>query len=150
MTAGRRIFPARTEAIPEVTAFVEGRCRELGAEPQATLRLALVAEELFVNVALHGYRNGPGEVTLTVSDAGDELELTSEDGAPPFDPFKDVRRPRTMAAARGAKVGGLGRVLIAAIATRHAYARRGGRNRVTVAVSKGRVTGVAKKTRKKS
>lgn len=133
MSALRQRFPARAEALPRVTAFVERRCLELGAGRRAALRLILVAEELFINTVLHGYGGkGRQAVTLTVRDAGAGIELVAEDGAPPFDPFRRVARPDLA----GGAAGGLGRLLIAGVSSRHSYERRGRRNRVTVVVPK--------------
>lgn len=140
MTAERQRFPARAEALPRVSAFVERRCRQLGAGRQAALRLILVAEELFINTVMHGYAGGNARrcVTLTVRGKGAEIELQAEDDAPAFDPFRSVPTPPGRSDARDASVGGLGRVLVAGIASRHAYERCGRRNRVTVAVPKHR------------
>lgn len=135
MTAERQRFPARADALPRVSAFVERRCRELGAGRQAALRLILVAEELFINTVMHGYGGDSGShVTLSVRDAGHEIELVAEDGGPAFDPFDRIPRPPTGDAA----AGGLGRVLVAGVSSRHAYERRGRRNRVTVGMLKHR------------
>lgn len=136
MMAERFSFPARTEALPQVTAFVEQRCAELGVDRQATLRLLLVAEELFINASVHGYRGRAGVVTLTVRDSGSEVELVAEDAARPFDPFEDLPVPVAPADPRDAAIGGLGRALVAGISARHAYERSGGQNRVTVGVLK--------------
>lgn len=133
MSAPRQRFPARADALPRVSAFVERRCRELGAGRRAALRLILVAEELFINTVMHGYAGkGRQAVTLTLRDAGSGIELVVEDDAPPFDPFRRVARPDVA----GGAVGGLGRLLIAGVSARHRYERRGRRNRVTVVVPK--------------
>ena len=138
MTAERQAFPARTEVLPQVSAFVERRCAELGIGRLATLRLLLVAEELFINTVLHGYGDQPGEVTLTVRDADPEVELIAEDAARPFDPFKNLLRPEAPADPREATIGGLGRALVAGLSSRQAYERRGRCNHVTVGVLKRR------------
>jgi anti-sigma regulatory factor (Ser/Thr protein kinase) len=138
MTAERQSFPARTEMFPQVAAFVEKRCAALGVDRQATLRLLLVAEELFINTSVHGYRDRGGAVTLTVRDSGGEVELIAEDGAQAFNPFADLAQPVAPADPRDAAIGGLGRALVAGISSRHAYERREGRNRVTVGVLKQR------------
>jgi serine/threonine-protein kinase RsbW len=138
MTAQRRAFPARTDALPRVEAFVERRCRLLGADRNATLRLMLAAEELFINAVTHGYGGrGRGRVTLAINDCGSEVELVAEDTAVAFDVFANVPEPPAARDPRDAPIGGLGRALVAGMASRHAYERRAGRNRVTVAVGKG-------------
>lgn len=129
--------------MPLVSAFVERRCAELRAGRHATLRLLLVAEELFINTVVHGYGgDSRAEVRLTVRARGREIELVAEDSAPAFDPFDHVPRPWAR------EVGGLGRALVAGISSRHRYERRGRRNRVIVAVARQR--GPARKVGKKS
>jgi anti-sigma regulatory factor (Ser/Thr protein kinase) len=137
MTAERQRFPARADALPKVAAFVERRCRALGASRAAALRLILMAEELFINIVLHGYGGDCRRtVTLVVRDAGRELELEVEDTARPFDPFKAVPAAPVKADPRESGVGGLGRLLVTAVSSRHRYERLGRGNRVTVGVPK--------------
>ena len=134
MTAERQAFPARADALPRVSAWVEGRCTQLGLGRPATLLLMLMAEELFINAAIHGLRNdGRRRVRLSIRDCGAEVELAAEDSGPAFDPFGPVP-----AAAPKGRVGGYGRRLLAGLSSRHAYQRRGGRNYVTVGVPKKR------------
>jgi anti-sigma regulatory factor (Ser/Thr protein kinase) len=134
MTAERQAFPARTDALPRVTAWVENRCAELGLGRPATLLLLLMAEELFINAALHGFGNdGRRRIRLSIRDCGDEVELGAEDNAPPFDPFHAVP-----VATPSDRVGGYGRRLLLGLSSRQSYQRRGRRNCVTVGVQKNR------------
>ena len=135
MTAERQAFPARTDALPQVSAWVERRCAELGLGRSATLLLLLMAEELFINAALHGFGNdGRRRVRLSIRDCGAEVELASEDNAPAFDPFGAV----SGAAPATDRIGGYGRLLLFGLSSRRAYQRRGRRNCVTVGVQKNR------------
>ncbi|MGH8481402.1 MAG: ATP-binding protein [Nevskiaceae bacterium] len=133
MTAERRAFPARTDALPRVSAWVESRCGQLGLGRPATLLLMLMAEELFINAAVHGYGNdGRRRIRLSIRDCGAEVELVAEDNAPAFDPFHAVPVPA------GERVGGYGRRLLVGLSSRQSYQRRGRRNCVTVGVQKNR------------
>lgn len=133
MTAERRAFPARADALPAVSAWVEGRCATLGLGRPPTLLLMLMAEELFINAAVHGFGNdGRRRIRLAIRDCGAEVELVAEDNAPAFDPFRAVP-PQA-----GDRIGGYGRRLLAGLSSRHAYQRRGRRNFVTVGVRKNR------------
>ena len=135
MTAERQAFPARTDALPSVTAFVESRCAALGAGRGATLLLMLMAEELFINTVVHGYGNdGRRRVKLSVRDCGPEVELVAEDRARAFNPFDAVPAPPE----GGPAVGGYGRLLLAGLSSRKSYEREGPCNRVTVGVPKNR------------
>lgn len=134
MTVERQAFPARTEALPRVSTFVEQRCVSLGVGRSATLLLQLLAEELFINTVVHGYRNdGRRRVRLEVRDCGPEVELVAEDDAPAFNPFGSVP-----VGAAEARVGGYGRLLLLGLSSRQSYQRRGRSNRVTVGVRKDR------------
>jgi anti-sigma regulatory factor (Ser/Thr protein kinase) len=135
MTAERQAFPARTDAFPKVSAWVERRCGELGLGRSATLLLLLMAEELFVNAALHGHHNdGRRRIRLAIRDCGAEVELVAEDNAPEFDPFAPVAPPSPATD----RIGGYGRLLLFGLSSRRAYQRRGRRNCVTVGVPKTR------------
>lgn len=135
MTPERQAFAARTGALPEVTGFVERRGRDLALPRQTTLKLLLVAEELFINAVVHGYGgDSTQEVAFTIRDLGTEVELVTENRAPAFDPFAQLPQIGRDPAAR--QVGGLGRVLVAGLSTRQAYERRDSVNRVTVFIAK--------------
>jgi anti-sigma regulatory factor (Ser/Thr protein kinase) len=159
VTAERRTFPARTAALGELSAFVEERCAQLDAGGEATLRILLVAEELFVNAVVHGYKADtartpnlphlPHTVRVTVRDKGREVELVVEDDAVEFDPFKDLKPLLKPSPGNLPLPGGVGRVLIAELSSRHAYQRRGASNQVTVGILKSRDSLHAKKSPKK-
>jgi serine/threonine-protein kinase RsbW len=135
MTAERQAFPARTDVLPTVNAFVERRCADLGVGRATTLLLQLMAEELFINTVVHGFGNdGRRRVSLEVRDCGTEVELVAEDNARAFNPFDGA--PAVAPAAD--RVGGYGRVLLMGLSARQSYERRGPCNRVTVFVPKNR------------
>jgi len=135
VTAERQAFPARADALPTVCTWVEDRCGRLGLERPATLLLMLMAEELFINAAVHGFGNdGRRRIRLAIRDCGPEVELVADDNAPAFDPFRDLPAP----VPAGERVGGYGRRLLVGLSSRQSYQRRGRRNYVTVGVHKNR------------
>lgn len=134
MTAERQAFPARTDAWPQVSAFIEERCAALGVGHPSMLLLLLLAEELFINTVVHGYRNDDRQrVRLAVRDCGTEVELVAEDSARAFNPFEGVPSE-----APEDSVGGYGRLLLVGLSSRQSYQRDGDLNRVTVGISKTR------------
>ena len=120
--------------LPQVSAFVERRCADLGVGRATTLLLQLMAEELFINTVVHGFGNdGRRRVSLTVRDCGAEVELVAEDNARAFNPFDG-----TPAAVPIDRVGGYGRLLLMGLSSRQSYQRRGQHKCVTVGVQKNR------------
>ncbi|PYM93807.1 MAG: ATP-binding protein [Candidatus Rokuibacteriota bacterium] len=130
-----RTFAARRRALPEVTAFVADVCEaaRLGREP--SLRLRLLIEELFTNTLEHGYGgDSDGPVELAFEVGSDAIALTYEDAAPPHDPFAALSPPDERTAVEERGVGGLGVLLVAAMAEQVRYRRAGDRNRISLVV----------------
>ena len=102
------------------------------------LRLSLVVEELFTNTVMHGHggdSDAPVRVGLSVGTS--TLDLTYEDTAPPFDPVDHVARSTNdLEADRISErpVGHVGIALVVNMAVRVSYLRKGGWNRLQVAL----------------
>ena len=130
-----RTFSARRAALPDITAFVADVCdaARLGREP--SLRLRLLIEELFINTLDHGYRGDSEKPVDVAFEVGpDAIELTYEDAAPPHDPFASLSPPDERAAVEDRQVGGLGVLLVAAMAEQVSYRRAGDRNRISLLI----------------
>jgi len=129
------VFPARMTAWPAVAAFTADACRAAGLDEHARLRLTLLAEELFTNTVTHGHGHDSDEpVRLVFAVAPGRLAMTYEDTAPPHDPFASVAAPGEGAPVEERPVGGLGVLLVAAMATDVEYRRVDVRNRISLAV----------------
>jgi anti-sigma regulatory factor (Ser/Thr protein kinase) len=99
-----------------------------------TRRLAIVAEELLINLLEHGAELASGRdlnVSLRMDEAADGLALSLEDDGVPFDPRAvgpfDLPNPE-----RG---GGVGLALVKAFAQIEGYASKDGLNRLTLRMS---------------
>lgn len=126
-----REFPARRGALPDVVRFVETVAAAAGLVREDGLRLVLVVEELFANTVCHGHGGDSDHpVRVAFETSPGEIRLTYEDAAPPFDLAARVRQVRHRPPGVPADVGGLGLVLIAALAAELGYARIGAHNRV--------------------
>ena len=101
--------------------------------------MTLLVEELFTNTVVHGHgADTEAPVSLTFAVRPDGIALTYEDTAPPHDPFAKVRVPDDAMGVEDRPVGGLGVLLIAAMAERVQYAHVGGRNRISLMLPTGR------------
>jgi serine/threonine-protein kinase RsbW len=110
---------------------VETTVRPLNRD--ASLKLRLMVEELFVNTVFHGHGgdcDAAVEVTVQLGDEG--VDVTYLDCAPAFDPFAEVAQPDAAASVDARPVGGLGVFIITRLADRYGYERVGDRNRVTL------------------
>jgi serine/threonine-protein kinase RsbW len=131
-------IPPDTDAVPQVLDAIETWCEAAGLGPATAHRLGVVVEELAANVAMHGTGGADGArfVAVAVRQDGDAVTAVVEDDGRPFDPLA-LAAPDTGAALEDREVGGLG-VHFARVMTRSlAYAREGGRNRVTAVFDAG-------------
>jgi anti-sigma regulatory factor (Ser/Thr protein kinase) len=125
------MFPARLASIREVSDFIESFCHEAGIARPPTLRLNLVAEELFTNTVNHGHCgdcDSPVWIRLEARSA--TVTLTYIDQAPPFNPFGIAPRPVLDGAIEQRRVGGLGVLLATELTAASEYAHLFGRNRL--------------------
>lgn len=119
--------------------FIADVCATGGVPRKACLRMTLLVEELFTNTVVHGHgTDTEAPVHLTFDVGLDWITLIYEDTAPPHDPFTRVRVPDDTAGIEERPVGGLGVLLIAAMAERVQYAHVGGRNRISLMMPTGR------------
>ena len=136
-------FPARMSEVPAVTAFTARACLAAGLAQDACLRLTLLVEELFTNTVAHGHgQDSEAPVRLVFDVAPGRVGLLYEDTGPPHDPFAAVALPDDTAEVDERPVGGLGLVLIAALASEVRYRREDGRNLISLAIT-GSATGSA-------
>ncbi|GAC1408134.1 MAG: hypothetical protein NVSMB69_09170 [Novosphingobium sp.] len=123
--AGDDLSRSLRPALVEVHEFA-GR---IALDAAMTRRLAIVAEELLVNLLEHGGESAQGgelSASLRLEDTDRGLTLSLEDDGAPFDPRAvgpaDMPNPE-----RG---GGVGLALVKAFAQIEGYASDGGRNRL--------------------
>ena len=129
-------YRARLPSFAEVRALAEAFGESVSADPEATIRVVLVLEELFTNTVAHGYPAGSeGPVWVSLGLAGSAIEITYEDAGPPFDPIGGaaaVSRPD-----EEQTLGGVGLALVRGLCASARYARDGDRNRVILTVATG-------------
>ncbi len=113
--------------LARVRRWLDAALSRLGVLESIRSDLALAVTELCTNIIRHGYRGGPGTIELSVSRAGDAIEVIVSDPAPVFEPSE---RPKTDP-VEVAREGGYGIPLIKALADEIAHEPLGPRgNRV--------------------
>jgi len=130
-----RTFPARRAALPQVDAFLAEACAAARLPRESCLRLTLLVEELFTNTVVHGHgRDSDAPVRLECDVAPGRIALTYEDTAPAHDPFAQVTAPDSELTVEDRPVGGLGVLLVQAMARQIEYRRAGERNRISLVI----------------
>ena len=136
VTTRMGMFLSRLESWRGARAFVEDFCGSAQIDRDRCLKANLVLEELFMNTVKHGHRGGsdaPVWITLTAS--GDEITLTFEDFARPFNPFAQATREMLEALADTRREGGLGVLLAHGLTATADYAYVFGRNRIRLTLA---------------
>lgn len=126
------MFCAQLEQLGCLISFVEKGAGRLAASSESVLRLAVIAEELFVNSVRHGH-GGDSDLPVWVSlgRRKSSLIFALEDLAPAFNPYPQ-RSTVTTAPVGGdiesRPVGGLGLLLTRELSSAQEYAYLFGRN----------------------
>src|SRR5262249_52596668 len=110
-------------------------CAAAALPRESGLRLTLLVEELFTNTVIHGH-GGDSEAPVRLVCEGTEgrIALDYEDPGPPYDPFPPAPPPGLQARVEGRRVGGLGVLLVSAMARQVEYRRVGNTNRISLVV----------------
>jgi len=130
------VLPARLSALPAMAAFIAETSARAGVPSDLRNKLTLVVEELFTNTVVHGH-GGEGDEPVRV---GLETEpgwvaLTYEDTAPPHNPFELIQRPDDTTDVDDRPVGGLGVLLVVALAQDVEYRHAEGKNHIRLVVN---------------
>lgn len=104
-----RVFPAKTEALEDVLAFVEETLEGYECPFKTIMAITVAIEEVFVNVAHYAYGDADGTVSLGISLEEDSRMVTfrMSDRGIPFDPLKKPDPDITLSAEER-EIGGLG------------------------------------------
>jgi serine/threonine-protein kinase RsbW len=121
---------AERERVGAVMAWLDARCAALGLGQDVANRLALVCEEVVLNVAGYGGPPVP-TIELDLSYAPPTLQLTVTDDGRPFDPTLEAP-PALGLELEDRAIGGLGILMIRELMDEVEYARTRGCNRLTL------------------
>ena len=113
--------------------FLEERLSEADCPPKTRNQIALVAEEVFVNIASYAYPSGTGTACVRVNTDAEPgaVSFTFIDRGVPFDPLRRSDPDLTLPAEER-EIGGLGIFLTKEIMDDVRYAYRDGQNMLTL------------------
>ena len=104
-----QIFPAKTEALPDILGFVEETLDGYGCSMKIQMAVCVAIEEVFVNVAHYAYGEGEGDLALGIGfdETARTVTFRMADKGIPFDPLKKPDPDITLS-AEDREIGGLG------------------------------------------
>jgi serine/threonine-protein kinase RsbW len=79
-------IPAELERLAEIRTIVREVCSDCDVTSDCRGDIVQAVDEAASNIIRHGYRGQPGIIDLTAELVGDDIVITLEDEAPPFDP----------------------------------------------------------------
>ncbi len=124
------VFPAERDRCGDAVQWVSGH-----SDPDISLRMELITEETFLNIADNAYPGTTGDVRITVEQSDGNFSITFTDSGVMFDPTSaGYRNEGIPVEDRGP--GGEGIRLISAMADTMSYSRTGDRNILTITLSK--------------
>jgi anti-sigma regulatory factor (Ser/Thr protein kinase) len=124
-------LPARLEELESLQALVEEFLEQDGCSPKICTQVAVVTEELFVNIARYAYDGKAGEALVRIGVERPFMTLQFEDKGKPFNPL-DQPPPDTSASLEARPIGGLGIYLTMKMMDEVHYERINGKNCLTI------------------
>ena len=128
-----KIFPAKTESLSDVLAFIEQRLETFGCSMKLQIAICVAIEEVFVNVAHYAYKEGNGNVEFNISfdEVTRLVTFKMTDSGVPFDPLKK-EDPDISLSAEERNIGGLGIFITKKTMDNVSYAYENGKNILTM------------------
>ena len=129
----KKTFPAKTEALLDVLAFVEQTLEKHECPMKIQTAVCVAIEEVFVNVAHYAYGGAEGDVTFDISFEEETRNITFRmiDKGVAFDPLKKPDPDITLSAEER-EIGGLGIFITKKTMDLVTYAYENGENVLTM------------------
>lgn len=138
----KKIYKADLKQLEAIAADAAAFCGEIGADPASAYALNLCLDEIFTNIVQYGYRcDASKEVEIELSkvpcgpsEPGKAAGIAAvvRDDAPEFNPLLQAPAPDTQSALENREIGGLGVFLIKKNMDKVEYARRNGKNELSM------------------
>jgi len=125
------IIDAKKENLYIVQNFAAKKLEDANCPKKLHTKIAVVIEEVFVNIVSYAYNSGTGSVTLRVIINDDDISIEFEDCGKPYNPL-DKKDPDIHVDLNERGDGGLGIYMVKNMADTINYKRLENRNVQTV------------------
>ena len=128
-----KTFKAKTDALSDVLGFVDEMLEKYECPMKLQTAVCVAIEEVFVNVARYAYKDGEGDVGLSIGFNESQRTVTFRmtDKGVPFDPLKKPDPDITLSAEER-EIGGLGIFITKKTMDSVEYAYENGENVLTM------------------
>ena len=126
-----KVFPAKTEALDDATAFLEAEMEKADCSPKMMMQMSVALEEIFVNIAHYAYGEGEGDMMLGISTDDGEVTVQFTDSGEKFDPLAKEDPDVTLSASERS-IGGLGIYMVKKTMDDMYYVYQDGKNILTI------------------
>lgn len=123
---------ADLSALALMADAVEEFAASSGASAERTMQLVIALDEILTNIVTYGGLAPGDRIALAVAAHEGVLSAIIEDPGPAFDPLREAPPPVLAGLAAERPIGGLGLHIARTLARRIDYARRDGRNRLSL------------------
>jgi len=132
---------AKDENLDRLVAWIEDFCQKYTSAEPFEMHMQLSAEELFLNEVNHvdSQQRKTDLLRFALWPQPEGVVLVMETDGPPFDPFSDAPEPDVDASVEDRAIGGLGLKLVRETATKSAYCRVNGCNRISLVFGHGNI-----------
>jgi anti-sigma regulatory factor (Ser/Thr protein kinase) len=124
-------FPAVLDNLDRLLEWLAAVLEDYCCPLKAGSQLAIVTEEIFVNIANYAYPEKTGDITVRVARTGKGFVVQYEDEGIPFNPL-EWPDPETKAPIEERSIGGLGIYLIGKMTDHRSYRRLKDKNLLTI------------------
>ena len=106
---GKLIVKAHADKLDEVLAFLEEELDNIGCSMKMQMKMAIVVEEVFVNIAYYAYAPDSGMATIEIKtdDTKEKVIITFIDSGKHYD-MRKKEDPDITLSAEERNIGGLG------------------------------------------
>ena len=120
---------ADLQNLDDVTDFIDDELEQSGVELAMQTRINVVIDEIFSNIVNYAYKDGQGDVTVSVEVSEDPraIVLIFTDSGIPYDPLS-AEEPDITLSAEDRKIGGLGIFIVKKIMDEISHVYENGRN----------------------
>jgi len=122
---------AAIENLPHLMDNIQSFMRDRGFTDETVLDVQLAVDEAVTNIIRHGYRGRDGVIEVRCRVSAQDIVITIEDSAEPFDPLS-VKEPELGDDVESRQIGGLGIFLMRKKMDQVTYEFRNGKNVLTL------------------